>query len=71
MLVLAGPYTGAFFGLVVLAGILAPLLIESRELGRPIQRALAAPLLVLSGGFALRAVLVAAGQVSSYSMLGG
>jgi formate-dependent nitrite reductase membrane component NrfD len=71
-LLLAGPYTGTFFGLVVLAGIAAPLLIELVEMRRGTGgHLLAAPLLVLLGGISLRAVLVAAGLVSSFSMLQG
>jgi len=67
-LLLSGPYAGTFFGLVVLGGICFPLLIESLELRDSVRKNITAPLLVLAGGFALRFVLVAAGQVSNYNL---
>jgi len=69
-LLLSGPFSGSFFGLVVLGGIAVPLAMEIAELARGHARTgLAAPLLVLAGGFSLRAVLVAAGLMSSFAML--
>ena len=70
-LLLAGPYTGAFFGLIVLAGIFTPAVLEAFELKRSARAGWLVPLLVLAGGFALRAVIVAAGQASNYNMLAG
>lgn len=63
-LLTAGPYTGAFFGLVLLLGILVPLWLEGRELGGKVHSRVMVPALVLLGGIALRTILVAAGQVS-------
>ncbi len=72
-LLLTGPYTGAFFGLVVLGGILSPIMMEAMELrGRRHAAGILASLLVLAGGLALRFILVSAGQLSSYNFdLGG
>ena len=72
-LLLAGPYTGAFFGLVVLGGILTPIAMETLELrGRRHAVGILASVLVLVGGLALRIILVSAGQVSSFNFgLGG
>ncbi|MDP2361066.1 MAG: NrfD/PsrC family molybdoenzyme membrane anchor subunit [bacterium] len=65
-LILGGPWTAAFWTLVVATGLLAPLaaaLIERRH-GLPPGRATA--LLVLAGGFSLRWILVFAGQESRW-----
>jgi protein NrfD len=70
-LLLAGPYTGAFFGLVVLCGIVTPLALEVWELRHGSKPGIVAPVLVLIGSLSLRAILVSAGQFSNYSMLIG
>jgi protein NrfD len=71
-LLLDGPFTGAFFGVVLVGGILVPMVMEVAELRHNTRVAgWAAPLLVLAGGLGLRAVLVGAGQMSNYSMLLG
>jgi len=63
-MLLGGPFTGAFWGLVVVGGVGVPILLEWLELrGRVIATA-AVPLLVLAGGIALRYVILAAGQAS-------
>ncbi|MCA9592813.1 MAG: polysulfide reductase NrfD [Myxococcales bacterium] len=67
---LGGPYTPWFWSLVVIGGLAVPLLmnvLEVRGKGRP---TVLAPILILVGGLALRAVLVAAGQVTSFGALG-
>lgn len=61
-LLTTGPYTGAFFGLVVLLGIVVPLWLERRELNGKAHSRVMVPVLVLIGGIALRTILVAAGQ---------
>lgn len=66
---LGGDYTPQFWALVVVAGLLAPLALELVELRRHAKPTFTAPALVLIGGFALRAILVAAGQATSFSML--
>lgn len=66
---LGGEWTASFWALVVVAGLLTPLAlaaVEARQ-HRPATRL--APLLVLVGGFSLRAILVAAGQTSSLASL--
>lgn len=66
---LGGDYTPQFWALVVCAGLIAPLILELVEMRRHARPTFAAPALVLVGGFALRAILVAAGQATSFSML--
>ncbi|MFH1529438.1 MAG: NrfD/PsrC family molybdoenzyme membrane anchor subunit [Pseudomonadota bacterium] len=72
-LLLTGPYSGVFFGLVILGGILSPIIMEALELrGRRHAAGILASVLVLLGGLALRIVLVSAGQLSSVNFgLGG
>jgi formate-dependent nitrite reductase membrane component NrfD len=75
-LVLGGPYTLAFWGGVVLLGLLVPLAIEGFELFPVVWREQAikysrlwgglSASLVLIGGFLLRFVFVYAGQVSHF-----
>jgi formate-dependent nitrite reductase membrane component NrfD len=57
-----GPWTAPFWGLVAFAGLALPASLEllHRRLALPFTRAV--PALVLCGGLALRAILVAAGQ---------
>lgn len=74
-LILGGPYTLLFWGLVVFSGLLVPLLIESYEIypmmfkkrmhhSRPLE--VASGLLVLLGGLVLRYVFVFGGQISEF-----
>ncbi len=63
-LVLGGPYTLIFWGGVVAVGIVVPLALQVLELGRRIPHTVVPALLVLAGGFALRWVMVSAGQAS-------
>ncbi len=69
-LLLGGDFTATFWGLVVVGGLLIPLALNLLELRRGIPGTVYAPLLVLAGGLALRAVFVAAGQLSTYTHLG-
>lgn len=61
---LGGPYTASFWSLVVIAGLLVPLALNVIEVRRHARRTLFAPALILFGGLALRAILVAAGQTT-------
>ena len=61
-LLLGGPFTAAFWLLVVGAGLTLPALIELLEGRRLLRATVAAPALVLVGGLALRWILVSAGQ---------
>jgi formate-dependent nitrite reductase membrane component NrfD len=61
-LVLGGPYTAPFWALVVIAGLVVPATMELLERRLHLAFAAVAPALVLAGGFALRWILVAAGQ---------
>lgn len=63
-LFLGGAFTPAFWIFIVFLGALLPLWLEIRELTHKPTPAWLAPTLVLIGGFALRYVLVMAGQVS-------
>ncbi|MFH1438157.1 MAG: NrfD/PsrC family molybdoenzyme membrane anchor subunit [Pseudomonadota bacterium] len=69
LLLVTGPFAGSFFGLVVLAGIIVPLIMEIGELSEKMRGTIAAPLLVLAGSFSFRFILVMAGQVSGYDMV--
>ncbi len=66
---LGGPWTGAFWGLVVVLGLFVPLLMEFVERKRHLPPTVMVSVLILVGGFALRWILLAAGQATSYSML--
>lgn len=66
---LSGPWTPWFWSIVVIAGLLVPLGLNLVEITQHRAMTLAAPLLVLIGGFVLRVVLVASGQESSLAML--
>ncbi len=63
-LIVSGPYALAFWGVIVGIGILVPLALQGLELSRRIPHTVAPALLVLIGGFALRWVMVNAGQAS-------
>jgi formate-dependent nitrite reductase membrane component NrfD len=65
-LILGGPYTTIFWLGVVAVGILVPLALQALELGRRIPHTVVPAVLVLAGGFALRWVMVNAGQASSF-----
>lgn len=69
-MVLGGAYTAPFWGLVVVAGLIVPLILNLLEQKRELAATRFAPLLVLIGGLALRAVIVTAGQVLSYGDFG-
>ena len=61
-LLLGGPFTPAFWGLVVAAGLAVPLTVEiAEDRGRAWSGAWA-PALVIAGSLALRWILVSAGQ---------
>lgn len=61
-LFVGGPYTGAFWTLVVFGGLAVPLAMELLESRRKLKPTLMAPALILVGGLALRWVIVLAGQ---------
>lgn len=63
-LLVSGKYATVFWGVVIVAGILVPLLLQWLELGHRIPHTVVPALLVLAGGFALRWVMVGAGQAS-------
>jgi formate-dependent nitrite reductase membrane component NrfD len=63
---LFGPYALAFWGGLVLLGIAVPMALQALELAHRIPHTIVAPLLVLAGGFALRWILVDAGQASRF-----
>jgi len=66
---LGGQWTAAFWSLVVVIGLLVPLSLEIIEHKKHSRPASIAPVLILIGGFALRWILVVAGQASSYAAL--
>ncbi len=63
-LLMSGKYAIVFWGVVIAAGIVVPLALQSLELGHRIPHTIVPALLVLAGGFALRWVMVGAGQAS-------
>ncbi len=64
-----GPYTAVFWTAVVFSGIALPVWLERLEKQGRVAYPAVAPVLVLFGGLALRAVLVLAGQASSWEVL--
>jgi formate-dependent nitrite reductase membrane component NrfD len=66
---LGGPYTPAFWSLVVILGLVVPLLMEAVEARRHLPFTLVTPALVLVGGLALRAILLVAGQESAFRLI--
>ena len=63
-LIVSGPYAWVFWGAIVGLGLLVPLVMQGLELGHRIPHTVVPALLVLAGGFALRWVMVSAGQAS-------
>lgn len=61
-----GPWTAAFWSLVVVAGLMVPLMLELIEIRRRMVPTLITPILILVGGISLRFILVIAGQMSSF-----
>jgi len=66
-LLLGGPYTAFFWVAVVGLGLLLPLALQLAALGHRVRHTVAAPLLVVAGGLALRFLVVNAGQFSRWS----
>lgn len=66
---LGGPYTAVFFSCVVVLGLLVPLAMEVVEAKRHLPFAVMIPVLILTGGLALRWVLLVAGQHSAFRFL--
>jgi formate-dependent nitrite reductase membrane component NrfD len=66
-LLLGGAFTAPFWTLVIAIGIVIPLFIQILAARHLIQHTPVAPLLVMVGGFALRWILVSAGQVSHWA----
>lgn len=64
-LLATGRYAPTFWGIVVALGLIAPLTLQLLALARRIPHTIAPAVLVLIGGFALRWVLVRAGQYSA------
>jgi formate-dependent nitrite reductase membrane component NrfD len=65
-LFLGGAYTAPFWGLVVIMGLIVPLTLNLVEMKKHLPATIMSPALVLLGGFALRAVMVSAGQSVSF-----
>jgi protein NrfD len=63
-LLFSGGYATVFWAIVVLAGIVAPIVLQTLELSHRIPHTVLPAILVLVGGYALRWVLVNAGQTS-------
>lgn len=63
-LITTGPYALAFWGGVVLVGVVLPLAWQGLELTHKVAHTVVPAVLVLVGGFTLRWIMVNAGQVS-------
>jgi formate-dependent nitrite reductase membrane component NrfD len=63
-IILSGPYATLFWVGVIAVGIVVPLAMQALELGHRIPHTVVPAVLVLAGGFALRWVMVGAGQAS-------
>jgi formate-dependent nitrite reductase membrane component NrfD len=63
-LITTGPYALAFWGGVVIAGVVLPLAWQALELTHRVRHTLVPAVLVLVGGFTLRWIMVNAGQMS-------
>ena len=68
-LFLGGPYTAPFWSLVFVMGLLVPLAMEGIEARRHLPFVALTPVLILAGGFALRWILLVAGQYSAFRLL--
>jgi formate-dependent nitrite reductase membrane component NrfD len=66
LLLVSGSYAVLFWGVIVAAGIVLPIVLQAFEVGHRIPHTVVPALLVLAGGFALRWVLVNAGQASQF-----
>lgn len=66
---LGGPYTAAFWSLVVVMGLVVPVLMELLEMRQHLPVTLLVPVFILAGGLALRAILLLAGQESNFRLL--
>lgn len=64
-----GPFTAVFWVAVVIAGMAIPVMMERLERAGRLQPSIAGPVLVLIGGFSLRAILLWAGQASGWEVL--
>ncbi len=65
-LLFSQPYALVFWGGIVVLGIVVPIALQALELGHRIAHTVLPAILVLAGGFALRWVLVNAGQASHF-----
>ena len=63
-LLFGGPFTAAFWALVVVIGLALPFLLERMAVGGRWRHTIIAPGLILIGGLALRFVVVSSGQVA-------
>jgi formate-dependent nitrite reductase membrane component NrfD len=63
-LLLSGRFAVAFWGVLIVLGILLPMLLQGLELGHRIPHTVVPALLVLAGGYTLRWLMVNAGQAS-------
>jgi formate-dependent nitrite reductase membrane component NrfD len=63
-LITTGPYALAFWGGVVIVGVVLPLVWQALELSHKVRHTVAPAVLVLAGGFTLRWIMVNAGQMS-------
>jgi formate-dependent nitrite reductase membrane component NrfD len=66
---LGGRWTGVFWSLVVILGLVVPFVLELVETKKHAKPAIMTSVLILIGGLSLRWILLAAGQASSFGSL--
>jgi formate-dependent nitrite reductase membrane component NrfD len=66
-LLLGGPFSAVFWVFVVGLGVVVPIIVQSLAVTHRIGHTPVAPILVISGGFVLRLVIVYAGQLSGWA----
>lgn len=70
-IITSGPYALAFWGGVVVVGVLVPLVWQALELAHKVPHTVLPAVLVLAGGLTLRWVMVNAGQLSEITAAAG
>jgi protein NrfD len=70
-ILMSGKYAVVFWGGVITVGIATPLVLQALELTHRLRHTIIPAILVLAGGFALRWVMVGAGQASRMVAAGG
>jgi len=68
---LGGPWSGSFWGLLIITGLILPLVLETSEQRGRVHASKILPIVVLFGGFMLRYIMVFSGQPTSIVQVAG